>query len=544
MGNSASGLADASRTSATRLDGRGNRQSRQSSLEELKAAQGASRGGSQSLRNSKTGSAVADGSNTGSSKILRTSQYMEVLEKRPSETRLIVNESNTGTKDNSTFETRVSISNPDAVASEPQETRLSVDDSQVPMHSMTPMDAPHKLPPAHNNSQTSISGASAIVDISLHPESNAPQYVGYHVAEERIKAWEQMPPPPPPMFAHQVIPATDDIDASNKTSFVSQQPSVDTDSHSIFPIVNQSYASTIGPTPIDVHSFIPDNSRPPSLPNVQQTSLTTHEPNYMVFTKRTVPPPDLSTVPRVCSVIDMPDLHDLEDRLAKTSIVSESLAAMALAAKIAKRRSNRRQEAINAVVTETTGALKVVNKRTGERIGGSFGGAGDAPKRQMQKFNSSSTLFVDATLANADLAKTLKCVSMTLVSSIRKNTEQGRLRTNDIFSEKLRPLSKQIQFYHRIPTEEDVFKFLECIFNAAELNVECAVIMLIYIERLVGILRNDLERWYLAAIEFNVSVKASLYARYYFELRDLTDTEVRPWTMKPLSKADASKLVV
>jgi uncharacterized membrane-anchored protein len=49
----------------------------------------------------------------------------------------------------------------------------------------------------------------------------------------------------------------------------------------------------------------------------------------------------------------------------------------------------------------------------------------------------------------------------------------------------------------------------------------------------------------MSAIEYNVSIKASMYAKYYFELRDLADTQgKRPWSMKPLSKTDASKLIV
>ncbi|KAJ3039577.1 hypothetical protein HDU99_010226, partial [Rhizoclosmatium hyalinum] len=45
----------------------------------------------------------------------------------------------------------------------------------------------------------------------------------------------------------------------------------------------------------------------------------------------------------------------------------------------------------------------------------------------------------------------------------------------------------------------------------------------------------------MSAIQFNVSVKASVYARYYFELRDLLDTEMRIWTSKPLIAPDISQ---
>ncbi|KAJ3250446.1 hypothetical protein HK104_007442, partial [Borealophlyctis nickersoniae] len=68
--------------------------------------------------------------------------------------------------------------------------------------------------------------------------------------------------------------------------------------------------------------------------------------------------------------------------------------------------------------------------------------AGNAPKiskhPRIAKFNSCSTLFVEHTITNADLNETLRST----------------------------------------PTEEDVYRFLECLFHAAELNVECAIITL------------------------------------------------------------------
>ncbi|KAI9350587.1 hypothetical protein DFJ73DRAFT_382986 [Zopfochytrium polystomum] len=209
------------------------------------------------------------------------------------------------------------------------------------------------------------------------------------------------------------------------------------------------------------------------------------------------------------------------------------------------------------------------------------------PRQSLPKFNSCSTLFIDSTLTNADLQQTLKCVGIAVVSSIRRTIESGSLRTDDILSESLHPISRHIQFHHRIPTESDVYKFLECIFRAADLTVECAVIMLIYVERMLlntnitlhscnwalsvlgGLILaskvwddhavwnvdfcqifpevdvaslNELERWFLRAIRYNVSVKASTYARYYFELRDLSDGAVRKSTTKPLSSRERGKL--
>ncbi|ORY48233.1 hypothetical protein BCR33DRAFT_61740 [Rhizoclosmatium globosum] len=265
--------------------------------------------------------------------------------------------------------------------------------------------------------------------------------------------------------------------------------------------------------------------------------------------------------------------------------IGEGLTALAAQAKFKRILSTKKSERLRSVIPKTP------KSRNKSIVGGGIFTHHEAefrpqPRAELHKFNSCSTLFIDSTLANADLKKTLKCVATALAVNIRRNNELNILRTDDIFSEKLRPLSKHIQFHQRILSEEDIYKFLDCIFQAAELNVECAVITLVYIERMLintgitlhscnwarivlgGLLLaskvwddhavwnvdfcqifpdievkdlNELERWYMSAIQFNVSVKASVYARYYFELRDLLDTEMRIWTSKPLIAPDISQ---
>ncbi|KAJ3242217.1 hypothetical protein HDU81_006629 [Chytriomyces hyalinus] len=269
---------------------------------------------------------------------------------------------------------------------------------------------------------------------------------------------------------------------------------------------------------------------------------------------------------------------------------SEGLTALAAKSKIKKIRSQKAKERIRKLASAAAEEEKEPNPGSLHRPAGRSLFSNDLEQQQlsmsrqttaMHKFNSCSTLFIDSTLSNADLQKTLKCVATALAVNIRRNHELNILKTVDIFSEKRHPLSKHIQFYLRILSEEDIFKFLDCIFQAAELNVECAVITLVYIERMLlntgitlhscnwarivlgGLLLaskvwddhavwnvdfcqifpdivvsdlNELERWYMSAIQYNVSVKASIYARYYFELRDLLDTETRVWTSKPATE--------
>ncbi|KAJ3021375.1 hypothetical protein HKX48_008692 [Thoreauomyces humboldtii] len=213
-----------------------------------------------------------------------------------------------------------------------------------------------------------------------------------------------------------------------------------------------------------------------------------------------------------------------------------------------------------------------------------------APKlSRVAKYNSCSTLFVDSTITNADLTDTLRCVASALVNHMKDTTRKDHCtQSPDILSEEKHPLSQQIRFYRRRPKEEDVFKFLECLFNAAELTAECGIITLIYVERMIsnaslritsanwtrivlGALllaskvwddhavwnvdfvqifpevdvsdMNDLERYYMATLAFDVNIKSSEYAKYYFALRDLTDSPGRrDLPKKPLTASQRGRL--
>ncbi|KAI8854452.1 hypothetical protein BC829DRAFT_192060 [Chytridium lagenaria] len=65
------------------------------------------------------------------------------------------------------------------------------------------------------------------------------------------------------------------------------------------------------------------------------------------------------------------------------------------------------------------------------KLGGSV--AFETMRPNLPKYNSCSTLFIDSTLSHADLNQTLKCVSMALVNSIRRNIEKGEFKSSDIF---------------------------------------------------------------------------------------------------------------
>lgn len=53
---------------------------------------------------------------------------------------------------------------------------------------------------------------------------------------------------------------------------------------------------------------------------------------------------------------------------------------------------------------------------------------------------------------------------------------------------------------------------------------------------------NKLEQKFLELIQYNVTVKASLYAKYYFELRSLFQDSQKEFPLKPLDHSDSKKL--
>lgn len=56
--------------------------------------------------------------------------------------------------------------------------------------------------------------------------------------------------------------------------------------------------------------------------------------------------------------------------------------------------------------------------------------------------------------------------------------------------------------------------------------------------------RNEMERHFLELLQFNINVPASVYAKYYFDLRSLADDNNLSFLLEPLSKERAQKLEV
>ncbi|XP_073347033.1 cyclin-Y-like isoform X4 [Pagrus major] len=207
-----------------------------------------------------------------------------------------------------------------------------------------------------------------------------------------------------------------------------------------------------------------------------------------------------------------------------------------------------------------------------------------------RKYSSCSTIFLDDnTVSQPNLKYTIKCVALAIYYHI-KNRDTDGLMLLDIFDEKLHPLSKSevpLDYNSNDPEQKQIYRFVRTLFSAAQLTSECAIVTLVYLERLLTyaeidicpgnwkrivlgaillaskvwddqavwnvdycqILKditvedmNELERQFLELLQFNINVPSSVYAKYYFDLRSLSESNNLSFPLEPLSRDKAQKL--
>ncbi|XP_010878264.1 cyclin-Y-like protein 1 [Esox lucius] len=211
-----------------------------------------------------------------------------------------------------------------------------------------------------------------------------------------------------------------------------------------------------------------------------------------------------------------------------------------------------------------------------------------SPGPLCKKYSSCSTIFIDdSTVSQPNLKSTIKCVTLAIYYHI-KNRDSDR--TLDIFDEKTHPLSRERvpDDYARMdPEHKLIYRFVRTLFSTAQLTAECAIVTLVYLERLLTyaeidicpsnwkrivlgaillaskvwddqavwnvdycqILKditvedmNEMERHFLELLQFNINVPASVYAKYYFDLRSLAKDNNLSFPLEPLSNERAQKL--
>nr|XP_002122872.3 cyclin-Y-like protein 1 [Ciona intestinalis] len=214
-----------------------------------------------------------------------------------------------------------------------------------------------------------------------------------------------------------------------------------------------------------------------------------------------------------------------------------------------------------------------------------------SPSSNTHKRRSScSTIYIDdSTVSQPNIKASIKCVALAVFYHIKHRGEEHK-ETPDIFDEKLYPLTKEPVPHNYGSVEPDhrqIYRFIRTLFSAAQLAAECSIVTLIYVERLLTYAEiqicpanwkrillgaillaskvwddqavwnvdycqimkdisvedmNAMERQFLELLNFNINVPSSVYAKYYFDLRSLADSNNLSFPCEPLSKERARKL--
>jgi len=207
------------------------------------------------------------------------------------------------------------------------------------------------------------------------------------------------------------------------------------------------------------------------------------------------------------------------------------------------------------------------------------------------KFNSTSSLFINTqSLLTPNVAEILKCLSVCLYWKMKENEAQIERVVIDIFLEEKYPLDNKKETSNlSTPSIDTINTFLRSIYDTEELSAECAVMVLIFIERLISFSKltldgtnwkrvcfggiiiaskvwedtavwisdfksvfpslkltdlGKLEREFLRLLDFNVAIRSSVYAQYYFCLRTIAERNEINFPLQPLTKAQEDKLEI
>jgi hypothetical protein len=191
--------------------------------------------------------------------------------------------------------------------------------------------------------------------------------------------------------------------------------------------------------------------------------------------------------------------------------------------------------------------------------------------------NSTSSFKISSTMDKPDVKTLINGVATILQSQIIEDekTKKKLDPCSDMFffSEEKYILEKpdefdeaRIQLLRSAPSVENIFEFIKALFDCAQFSPECCVVSLVYINRIAAFAEmplqttnwrplilcsllvaqkmwdvkylsnadfafiypffttkeiNQLEKKFLEMLQYNVSVKSAIYAKYYFTLREL-----------------------
>lgn len=211
--------------------------------------------------------------------------------------------------------------------------------------------------------------------------------------------------------------------------------------------------------------------------------------------------------------------------------------------------------------------------------------------------NTTGSLYITSTITAPNVKSIIQAVSTILHSQMLEDQGSGKelLAGSDLyyFSEEKYIKEKPEEFdesrkalLRETPTADNIYEFMKALYDCAQFSPECCIICLVYINRLIAFTGmplhptnwrplilcsllvaqkvwddkylsnadfafiypffvteeiNRLEQKFLELIQYNVTVKSSLYAKYYFELRALFKNEAE-FPLSPLDVTAAQKL--
>jgi len=201
-----------------------------------------------------------------------------------------------------------------------------------------------------------------------------------------------------------------------------------------------------------------------------------------------------------------------------------------------------------------------------------------------EKNNSTSTLFVKDSISSPDVDEIIRCMAVALLYHI-KNGMRSDVVLDTVFNEQIHPLTRESLDLTSLPDINTIYRFINMIFRVQRLPPECAILCIAYLEKvlmggrivlhstnwrrlvfssimlatkvwedesvwnvdfldvfpLLTILDlNKMENRFLEFLQFNVITTGSEYAKYYFELRALSQGE--RFTLEPLNRESQAKL--
>jgi len=223
------------------------------------------------------------------------------------------------------------------------------------------------------------------------------------------------------------------------------------------------------------------------------------------------------------------------------------------------------------------------------------------PKKKMpahlrpQKFNSTSSLYIDSTISKPKNVELMHCMAVYLSRCIKDYTDASpsdhqQREVYAIFDESLHPITTKNANTKDVPSVETVEKYIKAIFKVGQLAAESLIMAVAYLERIERVNNyhlfpynwrrivlaalilaskvwedqavwnidfielfplttpsdlGQMEKKILSLLSFDVSLKASEYAKFYFDVRSLAANhcaEEHFLELKPLNKDGEAKL--